>query len=283
MLQSGPTRRSIVVFRVVAVALCALSVKSPLAAAEGRTATPTSCPSRATETVDVIAIDEHLGVTLADGRVVRPVGLEAPRVTEQAPARPREVAATFRVRLQGQPAGIAVLAPADRWATAAAVIFAGDDDLAHSLLTEGLVRFQPEPAARACRESLLAAEAMARMAQRGVWADPALQAIAADDMVASSISRDNMVVVEGAVVSVGETATRLFLNLGRTRGQFAISASKRDTALMDSEAIRGARRVGARLRVRGLLDRTAGLRIDLSDADALELLPGATGAETTGR
>jgi hypothetical protein len=82
-----------------------------------------------------------------------------------------------------------------------------------------------------------------------------------------------MVLVEGRVASLGETAARFYLNFGPRRGSdFAITLPKRDANALEKAGLKVHDLVGKRLRVRGLLDATFGPQMELSDPDGLELV-----------
>lgn len=230
-----------------------------------------SCPDSPIEFATVKDVGTDLRLTLDDGRVLALAGIEPPRATKAVPDRPQAVHARLVAELGGQPIGFAPLGPVGRWGAMPAVVFADGGALGETLLARGDVRMRPDRSIHACRNDLLGAEQRARAARLGVWADEALAPIdAAGDLPRETI--EGMALVEGVVVSSGETPARLYLNLGRVRGGFAISLPKRDIALMQSDAVTKARIKGTRVRVRGLVDRFAGWRIDVSDADSIEIL-----------
>ena len=257
-------------FVLMAVALAASGAGR---AADGL---PTTCPEEPELFAIVADVSDDLAITLVDGRSVRLAGTEAPRATSIAPARPQELRETLRLRLRDTTIGVASLGVADRWRTVPALVFTDDGVLNFALLAEGRLRMQPDRMATGCREALLRAEAMARRSNVGVWRDPALIAIDADAVepygAPPGASLEGLSLVEGKVVSVGESLGRIYLNLGHRKGGFAISLPKRDIALMTSDAVKRARTVGTRVRVRGLIDRHTGLRVDVSDADAIEII-----------
>lgn len=266
---SGPTR----VARRLASATALLAVASATGAADE--AKP-ACPDAPEAFATVADVSDDLSIVLSDGRKLRLSGVEPPRTTAHAPSRSQELRDALRARLRDTTIGLAPLGAPDRWQTIPAVVFTEDGMLALSLLSRGLVRMQPDRAAAGCRESLRRSELEGRQVAGGVWSDPSLAPIDADAIAPYGTPPadllEGLVIVEGKVASVGDTPSRLYLNLGHRRGGFAISLPKRDSALMASDAIRRARIVGTRLRVRGLIDRHTGLRIDVSDADAIEIL-----------
>ena len=257
-------------FALTAVALGASGV---VWAADGP---PAICPEEPEFFATVADVSEDLAITLVDGRALRLAGTEAPRATAAAPSRPQELREILRSRLRDTTIGVTLLGAADRWRTVPAIVFTDDGVLNLTLLADGRLRMQPDGAAMACREALLHAEATARRLSLGVWRDPSLLAVDADAIepygAPPAANLDGLALVEGKVVSVGESVGRVYLNLGHRRGGFAISLPKRDIALMTSDAVKRARSVGTRIRVRGLIDRHTGLRVDVSDAYAIEIL-----------
>jgi hypothetical protein len=248
--------------------------------APARIPPPPPCPLAPVESVQVRDVDSSLDMTLADGRVIVIAGIETPRVTRADPDRVERLRTRLLDMTRTGTIGLASLGPRDRWGRIPAAVFidqTGPDtsvprfDLAHRLLADGDVRYRPDPASRGCRDRLLDAEDEARGGMRGVWRDPDLRIVNIGDAAPSSFP-DGFVVVEGTVTRVGETATRIYVNLERGRGGFALSASKRDIGLMQSEVFPMVRVSGARVRVRGVVDRRFGPRIDVGDADALELV-----------
>lgn len=258
-----------------AIALAASCPAEAAQAGEG------ACPDSPAEFAMVRDVSRDLALTLDDGRVVSLAGVEPPRATQAMPDRPEVIHARMLSALRGQPVGLVTLAPPGRWGSIPAFVFVGEGTLAEKLLASGEARMRPDRIARACRDALLMAEASARAAHKGVWTDAALAPIdAGGDLPHFAV--EGMAIVEGTVASVGETPTRLYLNLGRPRGGFAISLPKRDIALMQSDAVAKARVKGARVRVRGLVDHVMGWRIDISDADAIERLPPVANDATAG-
>jgi endonuclease YncB( thermonuclease family) len=259
------------------VAIVAAAFALPAASAQGAARTPPPpgvCPSAPSETAAIRDIDSSGDITLHDGRVVTLAGIETPPATSADPDR----ADKFRDRLKALFAGgfgFAALGGTDRWGRIPVAPFAAGANAAVTLLLEGAARYRPGGAARACHDILLGAETDARDRRRGVWSDPDLTIVSIGD--ARPSLRSGFVVVEGAVAHVAETPARIYLDLGRSRGGFALSASKRDIGLMRSEALIKARIVGARVRARGLIDGRFGGRMDLVDSDSLELVAPAPG------
>jgi hypothetical protein len=142
--------------------------------------------------------------------------------------------------------------------------------IAEAILDAGLARYRPDAAVHPCRDLLLAAEADARAGKIGLWADPYYAVLPGADRAAFADARSGMVLVEGVAASLGETAVRFYLNFGASRGDFAITLPKRAANGLEKAGMKVQDLVGKRLRVRGLLDKTFGPQIELSDPDGLE-------------
>jgi hypothetical protein len=229
----------------------------------------------------IAKIEPNLDIALGDGRVLTLVWLDPPRDTLEHP----RLAADAREKLAAWPENreAAVRALADkpnRFGRMPARLFAaplgaisGEIGVAEAILDASLARYRPHAAAHPCREQLLAAEAEARTAQIGLWADPAYAVLPASDQAAFATPRTGVVLVEGTPTSLGETATRFYLSFGARRGSdFAITLPKRGANGLEKAGIKVQDLVGRRLRVRGLLDATFGPQIELTDPDWLELL-----------
>lgn len=208
-------------------------------------------------------------LALTDGRIVSAPGLDFGD----------DSAAARAVVLTHTQAGVRV-APlagqADRWGRVAARIATAQGDLAEALLAQGLARYRPEAAAKPCRAGALAAESVARTAGVGLWATR--PALAGADRAGLAAAPAGLTVVEGVVESVGEGPGRLYINFGPIRAvDFAVTISRRNLAILEAVGIDAKDLTGWRLRVRGLLDRRAGVTMEISDPDAIETLePPAT-------
>jgi micrococcal nuclease len=186
-------------------------------AAQTSAAAP-SCDAVATsDAVQVISVSDRLDLVLADGRLVHFPSLEPPRASAAAPQRPREVAAELASLLQNRPLRLAALGPVDRWGRIPARLFLqGKGESAdETLAAAGLAMASADPGM--CGAGVLAAEAQARAAKLGLWADPAFAALDPDDRAAFTPRAGTLVVVEGRVCSVGHAGSRTYLNLGAGR------------------------------------------------------------------
>ncbi|MCB1536521.1 MAG: nuclease [Rhodoblastus sp.] len=234
-----------------------------------------ACVSDQTEAARIAIVEDNFDILLADGRVAVLAGF-APE-----PAAPGY--GQFRERLAGAAVRLAQLEPKpDRWGRIPAWISTGSEEdagLAGEALAAGLGRYRPDPAARPCRARLLATEQAARAARRGLWDEPKLGVLDAADAGAALAAAKGYLVLEGRILTIGERRGRLYLNFGARRTtDFSIVISKRNAALIENAGLPLRKLGGRRLRARGLLDRGFGPLMEITSADALELLDDLPGA-----
>jgi len=260
-----------------------LAVASAAQAAE-RSLASGVCPARASEPVSIAAAVEGDTLRLADGRLVRLAGVEAPRppLGEEgdwplADAARRELAGVA----DGQAATLMLSAPkADRYGRFRGNIVAGGARLAEFMVRQGLARVRAaEGEGGACLLELLAAERVARMAKRGLWAGPIYAIRKADD--ASLGKRSGLYeLVEGRVLSVGHGTRLVFLDFGRDyRRDFTVMLTPAVAAKL---AVPAEGLVKRRIRVRGIIEESNGPAIRVSDPAEIELLDEEDGAGRQG-
>ena len=143
------------------------------------------------------------------------------------------------------------------------------------ILAQGEALVSGTVADKDCAAALLAAEAEARRAKRGTWADSAAikNAESPGDILAG-IGR--FTVVEGRVLSVRQAGATTYLNFGRswTRG-FAATISRRMVAAFEAATGTGVKSFeNRRIRVRGFVEARGGPRIELLRVGQVELLGG---------
>jgi endonuclease YncB( thermonuclease family) len=146
------------------------------------------------------------------------------------------------------------------------------------LLLRGAVRAAPLPDARACMTEMLAHETVARTADIGVWSNPLYWVRGpADRRALVDLARrapGSFHVIDGLVERVSGRAGTLSLTLGAagTRG-VTVRLKATDRALLGAIGGDALALEGARVRVRGWLDRLpGGAVIDLSAGGWLEVV-----------
>jgi endonuclease YncB( thermonuclease family) len=224
------------------------------------------------------AIIDNRTFRLEDGREVRLAGIQT--VTAGSAA----LAALIdgrNVTLRGE-----ADAP-DRWGRQGAFVFFGGSDssvqgsVASSvasvqslLLAQGEALVSADIADRGCAAELAAAEAAARLARRGTWADSRVikNAEKPDDILARI---GQFAVVEGKVLSVRQSGATFYANFGRrwTR-DFAVSISRRMVGSFEAAGINLRSLENKNIRVRGFVEQRGGPRIELFHVGQIEVLGG---------
>ena len=219
----------------------------------------------------VAAVIDARSFRLQDGREVRLAGIE-PVVAEKAD-RSSALAAIIagrEVTLSGEDD------TPDRYGRQPAFVFlASSDTLVQGLLlTQGQALVSATVTDKDCASILNAAEAAARQAKLGTWADPAAikNAESPGDILAG-IGR--FTVVEGKVLSVRQAGATTYLNFGRnwTRG-FAVTISRRMLAAFEAGGIVLKSLENRRIRVRGWVEARGGPRIEVLRVGQIEMLGG---------
>ena len=120
----------------------------------------------------------------------------------------------------------------------------------------------------------MAAEATAREAKRGIWADPtAIKNPESPGDILAGIGQ--FTVVEGKVLSVRQAGATTYLNFGRnwTR-DFVVTISRRVLPVFEAAGIALKSFENRRIRVRGWIEARGGPRIEVLRVGQIELLGG---------
>jgi endonuclease YncB( thermonuclease family) len=217
------------------------------------------------------AIDSR-SFRLEDGREVRLAGIE--------PASPGK-AGTSHAALAAMIAGHEVQLTGaddtpDRYGRQSALVFLDHSDtlVQSELLAQGEALVSASVTDKDCAALLLAAEAAARQARRGIWADPAVikNSESPGDILAG-IGR--FALVEGRVLSVRQAGATTYLNFGRnwTR-DFAATISRRIIPAFEAAGIIPKSLENKRIRVRGWVEARTGPRIEVLKVGQIELVGG---------
>jgi endonuclease YncB( thermonuclease family) len=217
----------------------------------------------------VASVTDARSFRLDDGREVRLAGIEIGD-RQKAIAALSELILGRDISLQGEDD-----AP-DRYGRQAAFAFVSGSDtpLQSELLKQGLAMVSPEVSNRDCAVLLLAAEAEARLAKRGTWAEAsAIKNAESPGDILAGIGR--FAVVEGKVLSVRQSGATTYLNFGRnwTR-DFAVTISRRMIPTLEAAGLTPKSLENRRIRVRGWVEARNGPRIELLRVGQLEVLGG---------
>ena len=250
--------------RRIALAFCALLwvAASPR---EGFAANCAFEPQGEGRVSDVI---DGKSIRLTDGREIKLAGIEPVSSSRAALS---AIVAGQDVTLRSQDDS------PDRYGRQSAFVFlvSSEAPVQVLLLAQGEALVSVAIVDRDCFSLLMAAEAKARDAKRGIWADPTVikNAESPDDILAG-IGR--FAVVEGKVLSVRQAGTTTYLNFGRnfTR-DFAATISKRMIPGVESAGITLKSLENRRIRIRGWVEARPGPRIEVLGAGQIEVLGGS--------
>jgi len=231
----------------------------------------------------VTAVTDGDTVILDDGRVVRMIGTQAPKLPLDRPdfdAWPlaSEARSALAALALGKPARLGFGGEKiDRYGRVLAHVFIdtpqGEVWAQHAMVAQGLARIYSFPDNRACLELLLAAEGRARLGGLGIWSDPYYSVRAADapgDLLARA---GHYELVEGRILLAAKSGGRVYLNFGRFW--------KEDfTAVIEAPALRLFAGTGidplvlenALVRIRGWVDDRDGPRIEITHPEQIEVL-----------
>jgi len=219
----------------------------------------------------VNAIVDARTFRMDDGREVRLAGIEATGAGTAGGASALSALIAGRgVALRGE-----TDAP-DRYGRQPAFVFAdsAETSVQSLLLAQGAVLISGTVTDKACAGELAAAEAVAREAKRGVWADPAVikNAESPGDILARI---GQFTVVEGKVLSVRQAGAVTYINFGRrwTR-DFAVTISRRMMAAFAAAGVALKSLENKRIRVRGWVEARGGPRIEALRVGQIEVADG---------
>jgi endonuclease YncB( thermonuclease family) len=230
-----------------------------------------------TEIARVTEIVDGDTLVLADGRQVRLVGIQAPKLplgragfetwplAEEAKAALAALSLGRDVRLayggaRGDRHGRVLAHLADdagRWVQGA-------------LLDAGMARVYGFADNRALLPEMLAREAAAREARRGIWAD-AFYAVRTPEEAARYLSRFEL--IQGRVVDVAEVRGRVYLNFGADwRSDFTATLAPPVRRLFEAEGIDPMIYRNRIVRVRGWLKSYNGPMMDITHPEQIEVV-----------
>jgi endonuclease YncB( thermonuclease family) len=220
----------------------------------------------------VAAVIDARTFRLEDGREVRlagiePVQSEKPEHADRASAL-AAIVSGHEVTLAGEDD------TPDRYGRQPAFVYLDHSEtlVQSQLLAQGDAVVSATVTNKECALVLAAAEAAARQARRGTWADSsAIKNAESPDDILAGIGR--FIVVEGKVLSVRQAGATTYLNFGRnwTRG-FAVTISRRMMAAFEAAGIVPKSLENRKIRVRGWVEARGGPRIEALRVGQIELL-----------
>ena len=263
--------------RRIATALCAVLLACALLAIASA-AHAAGCAFAAQGDGHVAAILDARTFRLQDGREIRLAGIEP--VTSQTTAANRSAA--LSAILNGR--DVIVRADddtPDRYGREAALVFLTSSEIPPAeklvqteLLMQGEALVSASVTDKECAGVLMEAEAAARQAKRGIWADPTVikNPESPGDILAGI---GQFTLVEGKVLSVRQAGATTYLYFGRNWPRdFAVTISRRMIAVFEAAGIALKSLENRRIRVRGWIEARGGPRIEVLRVGQVEVLGG---------
>lgn len=229
----------------------------------------------------VAAVTDGATLLLEDGRSLRLAGIEpaAPPMGAE-PGDPWPLAEAARQALAelavGQRLTVRGEARTDRHGRLLAQLVRGDGLwLQGELLARGLARVHTRPDARTLAGEMLAAEAGARAAGRGIWRTRAY-AVRPADPDALRRDRDSFQIVEGRVLRVSKAGGDAYLDFGEDwRTDVTVHIGRTALRAFVAAGIDPLSYEGRVVRVRGWVGLRAGPLIEATHPEQIERLDGA--------
>lgn len=255
-----------------------------LAALSSVSAAALACESLRMEAGGVItSVTDGDTVILDDGRVVRMIGTQAPKLPLDRPdfvtwPLAPEAKAALEALALNKPARLGFGGEeVDRYGRVLAHLFvetaAGEVWAQREMVAQGLARVYSFPDNRSCLDILFAAEGRARLGGLGIWADPYYSIRAADapgDLLARA---GHYELVEGRVLLAEQRGGRVYLNFGRFwKEDFTAVIEAPGLRLFKAAGIDPLKLDHALLRVRGWVDDRDGPRIEVTHPEQIEVL-----------
>jgi len=226
----------------------------------------------------VEAVIDGDSLTLADGRTVRMVGIQAPKLPKGRPnfaewPFAREAQAALSDLVQGRTVTLYFGGThQDRYGRMLAQLVR-DDGLwvEGELIRRGLARVYTFPDNRAAAVEMLALEREVRGERRGLWADPFF-AIRTPEEAGRYIG--DLQLVEGKIVDGAKTQNAVFLNFGADwHTAFTLRLNSEALRLFRADKVDPLALIGATVRVRGYIRRDRERAImDITHPEEIERL-----------
>lgn len=226
----------------------------------------------------VTAVIDARTLRLEDGREVILAGIE-PVTADDTGDKAKETKASRIAALSAILAGRDVTLHGnddtpDRYGRQPALVFlaGSESSVQATLLTQGDALVAATVTDKDCAAELAAAEASARNARRGIWANGSvIKNAESPGDISAGIGR--FMLVEGKVLSVRQAGATTYLNFGRnwTRS-FAVTIPKRMIAAFETAGVLPKSLENQRIRVRGWIEARGGPRIEVLRVGQIERL-----------
>lgn len=218
------------------------------------------------EKASVRAVLDGGTVTLSDGRSVVLVGIAVPRGRQPFADKAKSALEKMLVgrEVELRYAGNRV----DRHGRVLTQLFIGKRWVEGEMLNRGLARVESAADNRTGIADMLAREAKARRARRGLWRDGYYAVRRAEE---AGRFAESFQLVEGRLIAVGHAEGAVFLNFAEDwhRG-FSLRLAPETVRLFRAEGIDPAALTGKRVRVRGFIHGSERPTIDITHPEQIE-------------
>lgn len=228
------------------------------------------------ERAEVIEVIDGDTVVLSNGREVRLVGIQAPKLPLGRPnfaiwPLADEAKSALSDLTLGQTVDLAFGGRRiDRHGRLLAHLF--DEDgrwIQGQMLERGLARVYTFADNRALAGEMLSLERSARSTGRGIWGDP-FYAVRTAEQVREDIG--TFQVIEGRIADVAEVRNTTFMNFGHDwRSDFTITLDSEARRLFESEGIEPGHFEDEMVRVRGWVESWNGPMVEVSHPEQIEV------------
>ncbi|WEJ33732.1 MULTISPECIES: thermonuclease family protein [unclassified Devosia] len=141
------------------------------------------------------------------------------------------------------------------------------------MVEKGMARVYSFPDNRKCLDMLMAAEARARAARLGIWADPYYSVRAAEKAGDLLTRAGHYELVEGRVLLADRQGSRVYLNFGRFWKEDCTAVIEAPALrLFTADKLDPLALEGALVRIRGWVDDRDGPRIEVTHPEQIEVL-----------
>jgi micrococcal nuclease len=231
----------------------------------------------------VTSVTDGDTVMLDDGRIIRLIGTQAPKLPLGRDGFPTwPLAHEAKTALETIALGKTVQLgfggeERDRYDRVLAHMFVESPDgliwSQQAMVAQGFARVYSFPDNRACLDLLFAAEGKARLAGLGIWRDP-YYSIRAADAPGQLLNRVGQYeLVEGRVFVAEKVGGRVFLNFGRFyKEDFTATIEAPALRLFADSGIDPLALENAFVRIRGWVDDRDGPRIEVTHPEQIEVL-----------
>jgi micrococcal nuclease len=222
----------------------------------------------------IMRVERNGVLVMTDGRALHLEGIRLPNATQDHA--PQAITDKAFAELESLAKGHEVTARAiypkeDRYDRVRAQVFTEDNDwIQLELLKKGLARVEISPDRGECYRDLYAAEADARHAAIGLWADPAYAFRSPEQL-----GNDNgtFQIVVGRVEKAADSEGRIYLNFGRDwRSDLTVMITAEDVKAFKKMGVDPANYEGKLIRVRGIVQMLNGPMIAVGNPKQIELL-----------